>query len=56
MKLDQAIFDRSARIDALAQKYFEWDYRDMAFEAVVAGDDRSDDEIALELSMRAAYP
>ena len=56
MKLDQSVFDRSTRIDELAQKYFKWDYRDMAFEAVCAGDDRADDVIARDLAMRAAYP
>ena len=55
MKLDQSVFDRSKRIDELAQKYFEWDYRDMAFEAVVVGDTRDDETIAHELAMRACY-
>lgn len=47
---------RIDNIDQLANRYFEWDYRDMAYDAIMMGDDRADDEIAHELAMRAAYP
>lgn len=48
---------RVDEIAAKAQRFFpDWDYRDMAHDAVMMGDDRPDEDIAHELAMRAAYP
>ena len=52
--------EQRTRIDtiaALAQRYHpDWDYRDMAYDAVVQDDPRDDEDIAHELAMRAAFP
>lgn len=51
--------EQRKRVDSIATKavkYFDWDYRDMAYDAVMMGDDRDDEDIAHELAMRAAYP
>jgi hypothetical protein len=51
--------EQRKRIDwiaARAEKFFNWDFRDMAYDAVMSGDDRDDETIAYDLAQRAAYP
>lgn len=44
-------FDRIDRIDALANEYYEYDYRDMIYDILKKGTNDSDKQIAKELAM-----